>query len=81
MLRAVPSGVGRHCEDRAGAGADAVDGRDDRLRAGAHRLDEVASHPCEREQARHVDLVERPDDLVHVAAGAEFSPAPWITTR
>ena len=32
-----------------GAGADAVDGRDDRLRAGAHRLDQVAGHAGEHQ--------------------------------
>ena len=49
--RAEPQ-VGREREHRARAGADAVDGRDDRLRAMAHRLDEVAGHAREREQLR-----------------------------
>ena len=46
---------------------------DDRLRAGAHRLDQVAGHAREGEQARHVHLGQRADDLVHVAARAEIA--------
>ncbi len=65
--------IGRHREDRARAGAHAVDGRDDRLRAGAHGLDQVAGHAREGEQAVHRHLRERRDDLVHVAAGAEIA--------
>src|SRR5204862_7585073 len=40
--RGADAQVARHRQDRAGAGADAVDRGDDRLRADAHRLDEVA---------------------------------------
>src|SRR3984957_8219388 len=36
--------VGRHGDDRAGARADTLDRRDDRLRTGPHRLDEIAGH-------------------------------------
>ena len=54
LLRAVPRRRSRRQrDDRAGAGADAVDGRDDRLRAGAHRLHQVAGHARERQQLRH----------------------------
>ena len=60
-------------DHRAGAGADAVDRRDDRLRAAADRLDEVAGHAREGEQLGHRHLRQRPDDLVHVAAGAEVA--------
>ena len=52
-LRRRDPDVRGHRQDRAGAGADAVERRDDRLRAGAHRLDQVAGHPGEGEQARH----------------------------
>ena len=45
----------------------------DRLRAGADRLDQIAGHAREREQALHVALGQRRDDLVHVAAGAEIA--------
>ena len=66
-----------HRDDGAGAGAHAVDRGDDRLRAGAHRLDQVAGHARECEQARHVavalHLDQWPDDLVHVAARAEIA--------
>ena len=62
-----------HGDDRAGADADAVDRGDDRLRAAAHRLDQVAGHPGEVEQARHRPLGQRADDLVDVAARAEIA--------
>ncbi len=69
--------VGGHGQDGAGAGANAVDGGHDRLRAGAHGLDEVARHSGEGQQPRHVALAlhlhQRADDLVHVAAGAEVA--------
>ena len=65
--------VGGHGDDGAGADADAVDGGDDRLAAGEHRLDEVAGHPGEGEQALHVAADQRADDVVHVAAGAEVA--------
>ena len=49
----------------------------DRLRTGAHLLDQLAGHAREGEQARHVVLAlhldQRTDDLVHVAAGAEIA--------
>jgi hypothetical protein len=65
--------IGRHREDRAGAGADAVHCGDDRLRTGAHRLHQIAGHAREFQQARHVHFDQRSDDLVHVAAGAEIA--------
>ena len=43
--------VGRHRQNRAGAGADAVDRGDDRLRALPHRLDEIAGHAREGEES------------------------------
>ena len=50
---------------------------DDRLRTGAHLLDQLTRHAREGEQARHVVLAlhldQRTDDLVHVAAGAEIA--------
>ena len=52
----------------AGADAHAVDGGDDRLRTGAHRLDEIAGHAREGEQPLHVARQQRADDVVHVAA-------------
>ena len=45
----------------------------DRLRAGAHRLDQVARHAREGQQVRHAHLRQRADDLVHVAARAEVA--------
>ena len=65
--------IRRQCDHRAGAGAHAVDRGDDRLRAVAHRLDEIAGHPGEREQLRRRHLRQRPDDLVDVAARAEVA--------
>jgi tRNA(Ile2) C34 agmatinyltransferase TiaS len=50
--RGADAQVARHRQDRAGAGADAVDRGDDRLRADAHRLDEVAGHAREHQAAR-----------------------------
>ena len=45
----------------------------DRLAAAEHRLDEVAGHAGEGEQALHVAADQRADDVVHVAAGAEVA--------
>jgi hypothetical protein len=72
--RRAETDVGGHGKDRACARAHAVDRRDDRLRAVAHRLDEIARHPGEGEQAGHVHPGQRADDLVHVAARAEVAP-------
>ena len=72
LLRAVPTRRSRrHRQDRAGAGADAVDRGDDRLRADAHRLDQVAGHAREHQQLGRLQPHQRADDLVHVAARAE----------
>ena len=64
---------GGHRQDRAGPGAHAVHRGDHRLRAVAHRLDHIARHARELEQAGQVALGERTDDLVHVAARAEVA--------
>ena len=69
--RGAEAQVGRHRDDRAGARADAVDRGDDRLRAGAHRLDQVAGHAGEHQELGRLQPHQRADDLVHVAAGAE----------
>src|SRR4029077_12372619 len=58
------------------ARAHAVDRRDDRLRALPHRLHGLARHAGEFEQARRVHLDQWPDDLEHVAAGAEVAAFP-----
>src|SRR5713101_111616 len=60
--------IGRHGDDRARSGADAVDGSYDRLWAGPHRLDEVAGHPGEGGEALGIHLDQRADDLEHIAA-------------
>src|SRR6266700_2723056 len=60
-------------DDRARAGAHAVHGGDDRLRAVAHRLDQIARHARKLKQPGFAHLRERPDDLVHIAAGAEIA--------
>ncbi len=65
--------IGRHGDDGTGAGADAIDGADDGLSARNHGLDEIARHAREGEQALHVHLDERADDVVHVAAGTEIA--------
>ena len=52
---------------------DAVDRSDDRLRAGAHRVDQVAGHARELEQPVAVHFGQRADDLVDVAARAEIA--------
>ena len=64
--------IARERDRRAGAGADAVDGSDDGLRAVPHRLHEIAGHARERENVagapRLLHLNQRPNDLVDVAA-------------
>src|SRR5205823_2668206 len=50
--------IGGHGDDRARAGANAVDRRNDRLRTGAHRLDHVAGHPGEVEELDGAHLGE-----------------------
>jgi hypothetical protein len=70
LLRAVPD-VRSQRQHRPGTGAHAVDRRDHRLRAGAHRLDHVTGHARERQQAGHVELGERANDVMHVAARAK----------
>jgi len=39
----------------------------------AHCLDQIAGHAREGQKLRHAHLREWPDDLVHVAAGAEVT--------
>ena len=63
--------VGRQREHRAGAGGDAVDRRDDRERAVAHRLHDGAAHARELEQLAGGHPLQLADDLLDVAAGAE----------
>jgi hypothetical protein len=76
-LRAPCPGAGRsHRQDGAGTGAHAVDGGDDGLRAGAHGLDQVAGHAREHQQLGRLQLDQRADDLVHVAAEQKLPPAP-----
>ena len=65
--------VGRHREDRAGAGADTVHRGGDRLRAGAHRLHQVAGHARESKQSVHGHTGQRRDDFVDVATGTEVA--------
>jgi hypothetical protein len=72
LLRAVPRRMSEASARIAPAPAQMPSiRRDDRLRAGAHRLHQVARHAGEGQQAGHVELGQRADDLVHVAAGAE----------
>src|SRR5205823_14164076 len=68
--------VGSHGHDRARACAYAVDRGDDRLRAAAHGLHEVAGHAGEHQQFGGLEAYQRADDLVHVAAGAEVVAGP-----
>ena len=56
-----------------GAGDNFCSGGDDRLRAGAHRLDQIARQAREGEQSFHVARQQRADDLVHVAARREVA--------
>src|SRR6266705_2238511 len=72
VARAVAQ-VRKQGNDRAGAGAHAVHGGDDRLRAVAHRFDQVAGHARKLQQLGLAHLRERPDDLVHIAPGAEIA--------
>src|SRR5688572_2340141 len=65
--------VARHRQDRSSAGGHAVDRGDDRLRARAHLSYEIPGHARELEQLAHFHAHQRPDDLVHVAAGAEVA--------
>src|SRR5437763_10794480 len=64
--------IAGHREDSTGARAHPLDGGDDRLRAGAHRLDHLAGHAGELQELFHLHLGERLDDLEHVAAGTEI---------
>ena len=68
--RAQPQ-VRGHRHDRACACANAVDRGDDRLRAGAHRLHQIAGHAREHQQLGRLQPNQRADDLVHVTARAE----------
>ena len=63
--------IAHHCEYRAGAGAHAVDRRDDRLRTGEHGFDEIAGHLGEGEEFGRSALRQRTDDFVDVAARTE----------
>ena len=73
--------VGRHGNDRAGARAYAVDRGDDRLRAGAHRLHEIAGHAREHEELRCRELdVSGPMISCTSPPEQKFSPAPVTTT-
>ncbi len=65
--------IGRHRQDRAGSGADAVDRRQNRLRTQPHRLDQIAGHAGKGEQLRHPHFGQRADDLEHVAARTEIA--------
>ena len=56
--------------------ANAFNRGHDRLRTRPHRLDEVAGHAGELEQARDVHAGQWADDLVHVAAGGEVTAGP-----
>src|SRR6185503_13680442 len=71
--RLAETNVACHREDRAGAGAYALDRGDDRLRAGAHRPDEVAGHPREAQKPLAIHLRQGPDDFVDVAARTEIA--------
>ena len=64
--------VGGHGQNCAGADTNAVDRRDDRLRTGAHRFDEIAGELRKRQESRFVELCERADDFVNIAAGAKI---------
>ena len=75
VLRAELAAVigGEHDLAPAG-GRQPVDGGDDRLGAGAHRLHRVAGHLGELEEPLGVAREQRLDDLEDVAAGAEPLP-------
>jgi hypothetical protein len=66
--------VGRQRQHGARAHADAIDGRDDRLRARAHGLDYVARHARKGQQRRHGHLGQGPDDVMDVAPGTKVLP-------
>ena len=59
-LRCGEAHVRCHGDDRSGADAHAVDGRDDRLAAPDHRLHQVAGHARERQQLLHVHATSGP---------------------
>ena len=67
-------------DHRAGAGADAVDRRDDRLRAVPHCLDEIARHAREREELGHVIFVSGPMISCTSPPEQKLPPAPVTTT-
>ena len=62
-----------HGDDSASTNADAIDRRNDRLAAMHDRLDEIPGHAGEFEQALHIHLHQRPDNIVHIAAGTEIA--------
>ncbi len=57
-LRRAEAHIAEQRDHRTGADADAIDRGDHRLRTGMHRLDQIAGHAREGEQALHV-LVEQ----------------------
>src|SRR5664279_1939368 len=57
----------------AGAGADAFDRGNDRLRTGAHHLDQIAGHAGKSGQALGVHFHQRANDLEHIAAGGKIA--------
>jgi len=62
-----------HGDAGAGAGADAVDGGDHRLAAGAHGLDQIAGHAGEFQKLRHLHLGQRADDFMHITTRAKIT--------
>src|SRR6185312_4403509 len=67
-LRRAQTDVAEQGDHRAGAHTDAVNRRDDRLRAGAHRLHKLAGHPRKLEESLHVTAGKGPNNVVNTPA-------------
>ena len=65
--------VAKQRNHSTGADTDPVNRGDDRLRAGTHGLHEIPGHARELEQTLHVPVQQRPNDIAHIASGAEIS--------
>src|SRR6476660_10628143 len=72
-LRRAQTHVAEQGDHRARPHTDAVNRRDDRLRAGAHRLHKLAGHPRKLEKSLHVTAGQRPNNVVNIPAGAEIA--------
>ena len=65
--------ISSHRNRRTGTHTDTVNCRNNRLWAISYRFDQVTRHTGEVQQTTHIHIGQRPDNFVHVTAGAEVS--------